>query len=97
MTAHFCLQVSELQSKLLKSDLVFGKNDEGKGIISLKKDFLTKNHRGGLQGTAFATFGVIPDPQQVQGIKRYLSLLNPQLDRLFQHAHIGGLGENQGS
>ena len=30
IAAHFSLRGSELQSKLLKSDLVFGENDEGK-------------------------------------------------------------------
>ena len=97
MTAHFCLRVSELQSKLLKSDLVFGKNDKDKEIISPKKDFLTKNPQGGLEETAFASIGVISNPQQVQSIKCYLSLLNPQLDCLFQRAYHGGLDENQGS
>ena len=68
------------------------KNDSKKDIICLNKDFLTKNHQGGLQSSSFAMSGVISDETQLKAIQRYLTKLNPEVGRLFQCAYNGGLG-----
>ena len=47
---------------------------------------MTKNHRGGLTGSASTTAGCIKDAVQVAAIQRYVSKLHPDLDRLFQRA-----------
>ena len=47
---------------------------------------MTKNHRGGLIGSASTTAGCIKDAVQVAAMRRYVSMLHPDLDRLFQRA-----------
>ena len=81
ISTHFCLRGGEIQCKLKKQDLIF-QDDR----ISLATDFMTKNHRGGLKGTASTTAGCIKDPVQVAAIRRFMTKLNPDIDRLFQRA-----------
>eukprot|EP00117_Sycon_ciliatum_P039360 scpid88107/ scgid29110/ len=90
LSLHFCLRGREVQSQLTKSDLQFDTID-GHDIIRLSKDFTSKNHQGGITGTAFSSAGVVRDPHQVRVIKLYLSRLNPDMDRLFQRAKGGAL------
>lgn len=90
ISAHFCLRGGEVQAKLMKDDLVFERDGNGIECITINKDFMTKNHQGGLTGSETTTTGRIQDPKQVAAIKRYLSKLNPDLDRLFQRAFGGG-------
>ena len=85
VTTHFCLRGGELQAKLRKSDLIFSTMDD-KEVIHLATDFMTKNHRGGLDGTSFTTTGCISNDLQVSAVKKYLSVLHPKCDRLFQWA-----------
>ena len=47
---------------------------------------MTKNHRGRLTGCASTTADCIKDAVQVDAMRRYVSNLHPDLDRLFQHA-----------
>lgn len=93
VSAHFCLRGGEIQCRLKKEDLVFSTDPDGDERITLQKDFLSKNHQGGLTGSDFTTSGCIQDPKQVSAIKRYLSKLNPKMDRLFQRALGGGTTE----
>jgi len=59
VTLHFCLRGREVQCQMLKTDLVFTKDENGFEIIQLSKDFASKNHQGGLTGTAFTSTGII--------------------------------------
>ena len=88
VSSHFCLRGGEVQCKLKKQDLLFES-----GRLTLATDFMTKNHRGGLTGSASTTAGCIKDAVQVAAIQRYVSKLHTDLDRLFQRAraHAGML------
>ena len=90
LSLHFCLRGREIQAQMRKSDIVFGTDEDGDTIISLASDFLSKNHQGGLDGSAFSSAGVIRDKIQVSAIQRYLSHLQPDCNRLFQRAVSGG-------
>ena len=85
VTTHFCLRGGEVQCKLKKADLVFQTVD-GREVIQLHTDFMSKNHSGGTTGSSFNTAGTIADDKQIKAIKLYLSHLHPQCDRLFQRA-----------
>eukprot|EP00117_Sycon_ciliatum_P047524 scpid82513/ scgid33940/ len=84
-TTHFCLRGGEVQAKLVKSDLVFSSPD-GRERVTLATDFMSKNHTGGLKGSSFSSIGCIEDQRQIRVIKKYLSHLHPECDRLFQRA-----------
>ena len=90
LSLHFCLCGREIQVQMRKSDIIFGTDKDNDTIISLASDFLSKNHQGGLDGSAFSSAGVIRDKMQVSAIQRYLSHLHPDCDRLFQRAVSGG-------
>ena len=47
---------------------------------------MTKNHRVGLTGSASTTAGCIKDAVQVAAMRRYVSKLHSDIDRLFQRA-----------
>ena len=85
ITMHFCLRGGEVQCMVRKSDLVFNGSD-GKESIRLATDFMSKNHSGGVAGTSFTSTGTITDDTQVKAIRKYLSHLHPDCDRLFQRA-----------
>ena len=68
VTTHFCLRGGELQAKLQKSDVIFTTVDDNEKI-RLATDFMTKNHRGGVDGTSFPTSGCITDDLQVRATK----------------------------
>eukprot|EP00117_Sycon_ciliatum_P004994 scpid80416/ scgid9125/ len=78
VTTHFCLRGGELQAKLKKSDLVLTVV-EGKESFHLATDFMTKNHRGGLDGTTFASNGCINDDVQVNTIKKISAFSTPNV------------------
>ena len=59
---------------------------EGKEVFSLSTNFLSKNHQGGVAGSSHVSAGLIQGVVQVAVIKRYLSKLHPEIDRLFQRA-----------
>ena len=88
VTLHFCLQGAEIQCKLRRSDLEFT-TIAGEEAIVLRRDFMSKNHRGGLSGSETETSGAITDPQQIAVVRHYLGKLNPKQDRLFQRALYG--------
>ena len=85
LTLHFCLRGGEMQAAIKKDDLVFFTVD-GKEILKLGPSYMSKNHQGGLRGTDWSSAGVIEDPQQIAAIKRYVSKLHPDVDRIFQRA-----------
>ena len=85
LSMHFCLRGGEIQCKLTKKDLEFSTFD-GSEVLRLATSFSSKNHQGGLAGSEWSTSGVITDPTQIAAIKRYLSKLHPEEDRLFQRA-----------
>ena len=74
LSLHFCLCGREIQVQMRKSDIVFGTEEDGDTIISLASDFLSKNHQGGLDGSAFSSAGVIRDKMQVSAIQRYIPI-----------------------
>ena len=88
ISLHFCLRGREVQCQLKKDDLVFTEYEDGKWMVTLAKDFLSKNHQGGLAGSSFSSAGCITDPKQVSVLRMYLTHLHPELDRLFQRAHV---------
>ena len=85
---HFCLHGSEAQSQLKTSDLVFS-TIAGEDAITLNADFMSKNHRGGLSGSATETAGAIVNAYTISVFRRYLAKLNPECPRLFQRAKYG--------
>ena len=88
VSLHFCLRGREIQCQLRKEDFIFKKDENGDDYIVLSRDFLSKNHQGGLTGTGHTSAGCITDPTQVSAVRRYLSVLHPACDRLFQRAML---------
>ena len=82
-----------MQSKLKKSDLLFTMDENGDERITLQKDFATKNHQGGLNGSETTTAGCITDRTQIAVIKCYRSKLHLEYDHLFQRALGAAQGE----
>ena len=89
ISLHFALRGAEVQTRLKKEDIVFATDSEGKEYATLRRDFLSKNCPGGVGGREFETCGRSQDPRQVQALKKLLSKLHPQVDRLFQRALQG--------
>ena len=89
ISLHFALRGAEVQTRLKKEDIVFATDSEGKEYATLRRDFLSKNCPGGVGGQEFKTCGRLQDPRQVQALKKLLSKLHPQVDRLFQRALQG--------
>lgn len=88
LTSKFGLRGREVQTNMKKADIEL-RIVEGKEVFSLSTDFLSKNHQGGVCGSSHVSAGLIQDPLQVEAIKRYLSKLHPDVDRLFQRAGVG--------
>lgn len=86
LSIHFCLRGREIQCQMKKDDLVFSTDENSVQTVTLSKDFVSKNHQGGLSGSAFSSLGCIQDPVQVATLSRYISFLSPKCDRLFQRA-----------
>ena len=78
ISSHFCLRGRKIQAQLQKDDLMFRPGEDGCEDIVLCKDFICKNHQGGLGGSSFET--------AVAVIKLYISHLNPSCPSLFQRA-----------
>ena len=93
VSLHFCLKACEIHSQLNKCDLVFGKDENDCDIITLSKDFMSKNHQGGLKGSAFSSAGCITDSEQVATVRRYLDHLHRSCQLLFQRARIASQPE----
>lgn len=85
---HFCLRGNEAQSKLKLTDLVFSPV-AGEEAITLRADYMSKNHQGGLQGSSTETMGAIVNSDVIAIFRRYLSKLNAKCDRLFQRSKCG--------
>ena len=94
VSLHFCLRGREIQSQVNKCDLVFGKDENDCDIVTLSKDFMSKNHQVGLKGSAFSSAGCITDSEQVATVRRYLDHLHPSYHRLFQRARIASQPED---
>ena len=60
---------------------------DSKTKILLSKDFISKKHRGALDGTAFQSSRCITNPDQVRVFQRYTYHLNPDLDRYSNALH----------
>lgn len=88
VSSKFCLRGREVQTNMKKTDIEL-RVVEGKEVFSLSTDFLSKNHQGGVAGSSHVSAGLIQDAVQVAVIKRYLSKLHPEIDRLFQRAIVG--------
>ena len=84
MTLHFCFRGTEIQVALKKDALQFVSVENGDEIIKLNGDYMSKNH----QEDEYKNAGCITDPVQVRVIQKYLSKLNPGIDRLFQRAKM---------
>lgn len=84
VTFHFCLRSSEVQSQLRKEDLVFCTDQQGKQYICLRKDYVSKNHQGGLRQSSPETDGRIVNQEHVEAVALLLSKLDPTCDRVFQ-------------
>ncbi|XP_065182792.1 uncharacterized protein LOC135813677 [Sycon ciliatum] len=95
VTSQFCLRGREVQAQMCKSDLSFQTDDCGKPYITLSKDFASKNHQGGLDGSAFTSAGRIQDETQVKVLQRYLKIINPNCERLFQRANLSRSGTDK--
>ena len=57
--------------------------------VTLRRDFMSKNCPGGLTGRAFESSGRLQEPMQVAAMKKLLSKLHAQVDRIFQQALPG--------
>lgn len=86
VTIHFCLRGGEVQRQLRKTDLVLDKLPDGREFFKLNKDFMSKNHQGGLTGSEFTSDGIITDEKQVNALKLYISKLHPEQEFFFQRA-----------
>jgi len=86
LTLHCALRSSEVQVALKKEDIVFDTDGEGGAYATIRRDFLSKNCRGGVDGREFETCGRIQEPRQVEALKKMITKLNPNVDRLFQRA-----------
>lgn len=64
----------------LKKDNLLFQTVNRKGSIGLNDDFITKNHRGTLQGTTAGPVEVQDNPKQVAVQKSYLFNLNPNAE-----------------
>ena len=84
VTLHFCFRGTEIQVALKKDALQFVSVENGDEIIKLNGDYMSKNH----QEDEYKNAGCITDPVQVRVIRKYLSKLNPGIDRLFQRAKM---------
>ena len=84
VTLHFCFRGTEMQVALKKDALQFVSVENGDEIIKLNGDYMSKNH----QEDEYKNAGCITDPVQVRVIRKYLSKLNPGIDRLFQRAKM---------
>ena len=89
LTLHFALRGAEVQIQLKKQDIVFEVNPTSKEYVSLKWDFLAKNCAGGVDGRESQSCGRLQDPVQVAAIKKLLTKLHPEVDRVFQRALPG--------
>ena len=84
LTLHLGLHGRELQTKILKTDLEIGKNDQGE-YCRLSTDFATKYYQGGLGSSRRNSgAGIITAPNQILSIKLFLEKLHPNCARLFQ-------------
>ena len=86
LTLHCALRSSEVQVALKKEDIVFANDAEGGTYATIRRDFLSKNCRGGIDGREFETCGRIQEARQVAALKKMMSKLHPGIDRFFQRA-----------
>lgn len=70
LTLHFALRGSEIQTQLKKQDIVIEIDPNGKEYVTLKRDFMSKNCAGGLDGREFVSCGRVQDHVQVAAIKK---------------------------
>ena len=89
LTLHFAFRGAEVQIQLKKQDIVFEVDRTGKEYVTLKRDFVTKNCAGGVDGREFQSCGRLQDPVQIAAIKKLLTKLHPEVDRVFQRALPG--------
>ena len=59
LTLHFALRGSEIQTQLKKQDIVIEIDPNGKEYVTLKRDFMSKNCAGGLDGNNIIQFAII--------------------------------------
>ena len=91
VTTHFVLRSAEVQVQLKKSDLSFKTDGEGNKYVALKRDFVSKNAKGGLNGREFVCDGRMCEQKKISALRLLLSKLHPDVNRVFQRAIIGEL------
>ena len=75
--------------QLKKQDIVIEIDPNGKEYVILKSDFMSKKYAGGLDGIEFVSCGRVQDHVRVAAIKKLLSKLHPEEERIFQRALPG--------
>ena len=86
LSLHCALRSCEVQAALTKKDIVVDKDSQGRTYATLRRDFVSKNCRGDTNGREFETPGRAQEPKQVEALKRLLSKLYPEVDRVFQRS-----------
>ena len=72
-----------------KSDILFESGSDGKEYVTIRRDFLSNNCPGGVDGRKFENCGCLQESRQVEALKKFISKLHPEVDRLFQRALLG--------
>ena len=80
LSLHFALRGAEVQTKLKKSDIVFDTDSQGREIVTIRRDFLSKNCPAGTDGREFESCGQLQEPRQVQAMKKMVSKLHPDIE-----------------
>ena len=94
-TSQYGLRGREVQAQKCKSDFMFQTDACDMPYITLSNDVASKNHQRGLDGSAFTSAGRIQDETQVKVIQRYLKVIHPNCDRLFQRANLSRSGTDK--
>ena len=76
-------------------DFVFEPDSDGKDYVVLQRDFISKNCPGGIGGREFESSGRIQDFRQVQALRKLLTKLHLDIDRVFQRALQGKQSESK--
>ncbi len=65
LSLHFALRAAEVQTRLKKCDIVFETGSDGKEYGTIRRDFMSKNCPGGIDGREFESCGRIQETHQV--------------------------------